>query len=66
MIVIVIFFTDFNHFEIRLIDYFDDNKCPAPVVALTSASLLDKPHQEPSNLRADYARFMAKGEGIRL
>ena len=58
----VIFYiiTDFNHFEVELIDRFDD-QVPPPAISMCSACPQDPPPQ--SNFRQDFIRFWARGEG---
>ncbi|XP_071113924.1 uncharacterized protein [Haliotis cracherodii] len=49
----------YNHFEIKIIDKFDDDS-PPPALALSTASPFDPPPQ--SNFKQDFLRFWATGE----
>jgi hypothetical protein len=56
-----LFSTAYNHFEVELIEDFDDNKLP-PAIALCTASPFDPTPK--SNFKQDFIRFWATGEGI--
>ena len=58
----VIYFSGYNHFEIKIIDEFNDS-FPPPALALSTASPLDP--APVSNFRQDFLRFWATGAGKR-
>jgi hypothetical protein len=58
-------FTEFNYFEIQIIDKFGsqaDGVSP-PGIALSSPCFQDIGITMSSNFRQDFIRFLAKGEG---
>jgi hypothetical protein len=50
----------YNHFEVQLIDDFDETT-PPPAIALCTASPFDPTPK--SNFKQDFIRFWATGEG---
>ena len=54
-------FAGFNHFEVELIDSFDESR-PPPAIALCTASPYDPAPK--TNFRQDFIRFWATGEGM--
>ena len=53
-------FSEYNHFEVELIDEFSEN-VPPPAIALCTASPFDPAPK--SNFKQDFIRFWAMGEG---
>lgn len=57
--------TEFNYFEIQILDKFGSQAegVPPPGIALSSPCFQDIGVTMSSNFRQDFIRFLAKGEG---